>query len=92
MVWDGQSLFPWHIRRGLSPNEHLRPEQKKRVGYFQKHGSDWVLVNEAMPQLHDVDAGRDVPVGSHVKLADGARILLSREEGGRLVHVQLVSG
>lgn len=45
-----------------------------------------------MPTMHDVDAKRDVPIGGNVKLADGARLLLSREEGGRLIHVQLVSG
>jgi hypothetical protein len=92
MVWDGQSLFPWHVNRRLFPNERLTAEQRKRVGYFQKHDGDWYLVNENMPTLHDADAKRDVPVGKHVRLADGAKLLLSREEGGRLIHVQLVSG
>lgn len=92
MVWDGQSLFPWHVNRLIFPNERLAPDQRKRVGYFQKHQGDWYLVNEGMPSLHDADARRDIPVGGHVKLSEGAKILLSREDGGRLVHVQLVSG
>jgi hypothetical protein len=45
-----------------------------------------------MPTLYDADAKAEVPIGSHVKLTDGAKILLAREDGGRLVHVQLVSG
>lgn len=92
MVWDNQSLFPWHVNRRLFPNEHLPADQRKRVGYFQKHQGEWHLVNEAMPTMHDVDAKRDVPIGGNVKLTDGAKLLLSREEGGRLIHVQLVSG
>lgn len=92
MVWDGQSLFPWHANRLLFPNEHLKPAQRQRLGYFQKHQGDWYLVNEAMPSMYDADAKQDVPVGKNVKLADGARILLSREDGGRLAQVQLVSG
>jgi serine/threonine protein kinase len=92
MVWDGQSLFPWHVNRLIFPNEKLTAAQKKRVGYFQLHQGDWILVNEGMPQMHDVNAKVDVPIGRHVKLTDGSQFLLSREEGGRLIQVQLVNG
>lgn len=92
MVWDGQSLFPWHVSRRVFPNEHLGADQRKRVGYFQRHNGEWYMVNEAMPQMHDVATRKDVPIGGNVKLTEGAQILLSREEGGRLVHVQLVKG
>ena len=92
MVWDGQSLFPWHVNRKIFPNEHLTPDQRQRVGYFQRHQGDWFLVNEGMPQMHDVGAKKDVPIGGNVKLTDGAQVLLSREDGGRLIHVQLVKG
>jgi hypothetical protein len=42
--------------------------------------------------MYDVVAKRDVPIGGHVKLTDGAQYLLSREDGGRLIQVQLVNG
>ncbi len=92
MVWDGQSLFPWHVNRKIFPNEHITPDQRQRVGYFQRHQGDWFLVNEGMPQMYDVGAKQDVPIGGNVKLIDGAQVLLSREDGGRLIHVQLVKG
>lgn len=92
MVWNGQSLFPWHVNRKIFPNEHLTPEMKKRVGYFQLHQGDWYLVNEGMPQMHDVTAKKDVPVGGNIRLSDGSQYLLSRSEGGRLIQVQLVEG
>jgi serine/threonine protein kinase len=89
MVWDGQSIFPWHVNRTVFPNEHITPEQKKRVGYFQFHAGDWYLVNENMPTMKDVVAGKDIPIGGNVKLTDGAQVLLSNEVGGRLIQVQL---
>ncbi|WP_413204209.1 helix-hairpin-helix domain-containing protein [Rhodospirillum sp. A1_3_36] len=92
MVWDGQSLFPWHVNRKVFPNEHLTPDQKKRVGYFQFYNGVWVLVNEGMPQMRDVAAKKDVPIGGYVALTDGAQFLLSADEGGRLIQVQLVKG
>lgn len=92
MVWDGQSLFPWHVSRKVFPNEKLTPDQKKRVGYFQLHQGEWYLVNEGMPQMQDVATKKDVPIGGNVKLTDGSQFLLSREDGGRLIQVQLVNG
>jgi serine/threonine protein kinase len=91
MVWDGQSLFPWHANRFVFPGEKLSADQKKRVGYFRLHKGDWFLVNTGLLQMFDVVAKRDVPVGDKVKLTDGGQILLSREDGGRLVQVQLVN-
>lgn len=91
MVWDGQSLFPWHVNRRDFPNEHLPQEKRRRIGYFQRHNGDWFLVNEGMPQMYNVTAKRDIPIGENVKLTSKTQILLSREEGGRLAHVQLVN-
>lgn len=92
MVWDGQSLFPWHVNRKVFPNEHLALDQRKRVGYFQLHQGDWFLVNEGMPQMHDVANTKDVPIGGNVELKNGSQFLLSRDDGGRLIQVQLVNG
>ncbi|MGV1006406.1 MAG: helix-hairpin-helix domain-containing protein [Candidatus Nanopelagicales bacterium] len=92
MVWDGQSLFAWHVNRKVFPNEHLTPDQRKRVGYFQFHQGDWYLVNEGMPTMRDLTEKKDVPIGGHVKLTDGGQFLLSGDEGGRLIQVQLVQG
>ena len=92
IVWDGQSLFPWHVNRNVFPNEHLPNNQRKRVGYFQLHLGDWYLVNEDMPQLHDAITHKNIPIGGNVKLVDGAQILLSREDGGRIIQVQIANG
>jgi serine/threonine protein kinase len=92
MVYTNQSLFPWHVNRTIFPNEKLTDEQKRRVGYFVRFNGVWWLVNEAMPELMDVDGKRPVPVGEKIELTDGLKLLLSRAEGGRLVIVQMVDG
>lgn len=92
MVYSNQSLFMWHVNRLITPNERLDDRNKKRVGYFVEHNGIWYLVNENMPDLRDVDKQIDYPPGSKVELVDGLKILLSREEGGRLVHVQMAEG
>ncbi|MCG3769795.1 MAG: hypothetical protein JW384_00926 [Nitrosomonadaceae bacterium] len=91
MVWDGQSLFPWHANRFVFPGEKLSADQKKRVGYFRLHSGEWFLVNTGLPQMYDAITKKVVPIGEKVKLIDGGQVLLSREDGGRLVQVQLVN-
>jgi serine/threonine protein kinase len=91
MVYTEQSLFMWHINRLISPNERLREEQKKRVGYFILHAGSWWLVNERLTDLIDVTTKTQVPIGGKVELKEGLQLLLSKEEGGRLVSVQMVN-
>jgi serine/threonine protein kinase len=90
MVWTGQSLFWWHVNRLIAPNEKLTNEQRRRVGYFVRHRDAWWLVNERLPDLMDMGTRTPVPIGGKVELKDGLQLLLSRDEGGRLVLVQMV--
>ena len=91
MVYDKQSLYMWHASRKIAPNEKVRPEDKKPVGDFHFHNGRWILINRRLPSMKDVDADKNVAIGSYVELTDGKRILLSSEDGGRLIVVQLVS-
>ena len=90
MVWTGQSLYAWHANSLVTPNERLSAEQKKRVGYFVQHNDVWWLVNEGLPDLLDASTKTPVPIGGQIALTDGAQILLDRNDGGRLVVVQMV--
>lgn len=93
MVYSNQSFFQWHVSRYISPNEKLLDEQKKRVGYFVNHAGAWWLVNENMPELEDrTDPNHPKPIsiGGKVELVDGQKLLLSHQEGGRVVVVQMV--
>ena len=92
MVYSNQSLFMWHVNRMITPNERLEDRHRKRVGYFVEHRGSWYLVNENIPDLRDVDKQVDHPPGSKLELVDGLKILLSRQDGGRLLHVQMVEG
>lgn len=92
MVWSGQSLFLWHANRLIAPNERLSEAQRRRVGYFVFHNNSWWLVNEGLPDLTDVTGGTKtpIPVNNRVELKDGGQLLLSKEDGGRLVVIQMV--
>ena len=90
MVYTNQYLYPWHASRKIVPNEKLTPEQRKPVGYFVFHQGRWLLINQTLAGLKDVGANKSVPPGSNVELTDGQTLLLNPEDGGRLIHVQMV--
>ncbi|WP_182419994.1 helix-hairpin-helix domain-containing protein [Bartonella sp. HY038] len=90
MVWNGQSLFPWHVNRLIAPNERTTEEQKKRVGYFVFHNDQWWLVNEGIKGLISLDDQRTIAIGDKLPLVNNAQFILSKEEGGRLIVIQLI--
>jgi serine/threonine protein kinase len=90
MVYNNQYLYLWHANRFISPNEKLTEEQKRPVGFFVFHGNKWLLVNQLLNDLEDKTEGKKIPINQAVELTDGKQILLSKENGGRLVIVQLV--
>ena len=90
VVFDNQELRPWHVSTGAWPNERLAEADRTRVGYFQSHEGAWVLVNEGMPRLHDLTAGKDVPIGGQVRLTEGHQLRLDTpEHDGRVIQVQM---
>lgn len=91
MVYNNQYIYPWHANRNVFPNEKLKPEDKKPVGYFVFHGNQWLFVNQSLPHMKDVTGKKDIVPGSHVVLEDGKQLLLSPEDGGRLIQVQMVN-
>ena len=93
MVYDKQSLYMWHANRFVTPNERTKPEDKKPVGDFHFHNGKWILINRRLPDMWDVTGPdkRQIKPGDYVELTEGRKILLSGEDGGRLIVVQLVS-
>jgi hypothetical protein len=92
MVYNNQYLYRWHTLRNVVPNEKLKDIEKQPVGYFVFHQGRWVLVNQRMTGLRDIDQAKDIPVGQMLELRDGQKILLSNEDGGRLAIVQISNG
>lgn len=89
MVYHNQYLYLWHVFRTIFPNEKLTSDQTKPVGYFAFHGNKWMFVNQTLTGLKDVTADKPIPIGEALELIDGQQILLSPEEGGRLIQVQM---
>jgi hypothetical protein len=91
MVYNNQYLFSWHVNRNIVRNEKLTAEQKVPVGYFTYHNDKWVLVNQKLTSLKDLTEDKDIPVGTMVDLTDGKKLLLSNEEGGRVVMITMAN-
>jgi serine/threonine protein kinase len=91
MVYNNQYLFQWHVNRNLIRNERLTAAQKVPVGYFTFHNGRWVLVNQTLAALKDVTEDKIIPIGEMLELTDGKKILLSDEEGARVVLVTLAN-
>lgn len=91
MVYNNQYLYMWHVNRNISPNERLKDEDKKPVAYFVFHQNKWLLINQRLTDLEDKSEGKKIEIGEAVELTDSKQILLSKEEGGRLIIVQLIT-
>lgn len=91
VVYNNSTLHSWHINKNIVRNEKLTLENKMRLGYFSFHNNRWILVNEKLDSLKDVSDDKDIPIGSMVELTNGKKLLLSKEEGGKVVIVSLTN-
>jgi hypothetical protein len=90
MVYEKQLLYMWHVNRFVNANEKTTAEQKIPVGDFHFHNGKWILINRRLTSLYDKDIDKKIEIGEAVELSEGRKILLSTDEGGRLIIVQLV--
>jgi hypothetical protein len=91
MVYHNQYLFKWHVSRKVIRNESLTAEDKNPVGYFTFYQDKWVLVNQTLTSMKDLSEQKEVPPNSMVELTEGKKILLSNEEGGRIIYVTMAN-
>lgn len=91
MVYDKQTLYMWHVNRFISPNEKLTADEKRPVGDFHFYNNHWILINRRLPDLWDKDTDKKIEIGQYVELTEGKKILLGKNDGDRLIIVQLVN-
>lgn len=91
MVYDKQLLYMWHVNRFISANEKILPDQRSPVGDFHFHNNKWILINRRLSGMYDKDIDKKIEIGEAVDLTEGKKILLSKDDGGRLIIVQLVT-
>lgn len=91
VVYNNSTLHQWHSNKNLIRNEKLTAAQKQKVGYFSFFNGQWVLVNEKLTSLKDVTEDKEIPIGGMVDLTEGKKLLLSKEEGGRVVIISIAN-
>jgi serine/threonine protein kinase len=91
VVYNNSTLHLWHSDRNIIRNEKLTDIQKARVGYFSFYKHKWVFVNEKLTSLKDVTEDKEVPIGSMIEIINGKKLLLSKEEGARVVIISIAN-
>ena len=91
MVYNNQYLFQWHVNRNIARNERLTAAQKEPVGYFTFHNNAWVLVNQKLMGLKDLTEDKMIGINQMVELTNGKKLLLSKEDGGRVVVITMAN-
>jgi serine/threonine protein kinase len=94
LIWNGQSLCKWHVHKGVFPNERLKQEDQKRVGYFQFFNGQWIFMNENAGDMFEImpdNSKSQILPGHHIKIEAGTRLLLSDSETGKVAVVQMAN-
>jgi serine/threonine protein kinase len=91
MVYHNQYLFQWHVNRNMTRNERLTDLQKLPVGYFTFYQDKWVFVNQTLTGLKDLTDDKEIKIGTMVELNQGKQLLLSKEDGGRVVLITMAN-
>ena len=84
--WDKRNLHKWHAIRDLLPNENVDREIIASIRFIK---GQWLLFNRALDSMLS-PTGNPVPRNQAVLLQEGADIVLSQEENGRRVRVEMI--
>ena len=91
VVYNNSTLHLWHSNKNIIRNEKLTQIQKERLGYFSFYNGKWVFVNEKLTTLKDLTEDKEIPIGTMIEISDRKKLLLSKEEDGRLVVVSIAN-
>jgi hypothetical protein len=91
VVYNNSTLHQWHSNKNVIRNEQLTEKQKVRDGYFSFFNGKWLFVNEKLTSLKDVTDDVDIPIGSFVELSNGKKLLLSKDDGGRVAIISIAN-
>lgn len=91
MIYHNQYLFKWHVSKKIIRNESLIENDKIPVGYFTFFNNKWALVNQSLKGMKDLTENKIVEINTMVELTDGKKILLTNEEGGRLLYITITN-
>ncbi len=91
IVYNNSTLHQWHSNRNIIRNEKLSEKEKASEGYFAFFNNKWVFVNQKLSSLKDVTDDKQIPIGSMVEITNGKKLLLSKEDGGRVAIITIAN-
>jgi len=87
IIYDGQSLFKWHVFDNIFPGPEADREPQAYCSFYQ---NKWILINQALTSLTSPNGNR-VDISQGVELKAGSQIRLSQEPRGCLVEVTMIN-
>lgn len=91
VVYNNATLHKWHSNRDIIRNEKLNDKDKISEGYFAFHNNKWVFVNQKLSSLKDLTEDKEIPIGSMVEITNGKKLLLSKDNGGRVAIISIAN-
>lgn len=88
---ENKEIMSWQTDRFSFDNERLESEKQHCVARIERDGDTWSFLNVSGEQMMDATSNETVTIGQRVELYEGAKILLSKEDGCRLAYVQMTN-
>lgn len=88
---ENREIMGWQTDRFSFDNERLESDRQQCVARIERNGDIWSLLNLACEQMMNAASSEPIAIGERVELHEGAKILLSKEDGCRLAYVQMTN-
>lgn len=90
VVCDQKKLHQWHVSKNKINNENLTEADKQAVAQLSFEHGQWILTNLSVIGMKDITEQVDVLPQKRIILAHDKKILMSADEGGKLLYVTMM--
>lgn len=88
---ENKEIMLWQTDRFSFSNERLEAAKSICVARIEKDGDKWSFLNVSGDQMMDASTNETISIGDRIELVEGAKILLSKEDGCRLAYIQMTN-
>ena len=86
---DYKYLFKWDVYTNYYNDE--KNTDKNPVAYCSYYLNNWVLVNQSLKNMKDLNEDKIIPIGEYLVLEDDKRIMFDTSVNGRIAFVRIAN-
>ena len=86
---DYKYLFKWDVYTNYYNDE--KNTDKNPVAYCSYYLNKWVLVNQSLKNMKDLNEDKIIPIGEYLVLEDDKRIMFDSSVNGRIAFVRIAN-